>query len=327
MKLDKDVVFIVTSSHVIGFEENPEIEFFTKKGQRFSAKIEHKEPLQFGLALLSVKGDLPPGLSELPMATSVDLNGAESCIAIGCPLDTGPWSVATLSYSSTKGFSLYFQPAVLAGYSGGPVIQDNKVVGLIQAAGEDETSRKPNTLATISDAVRVYVKGFGIEPIQTSLPAEKAEVFDEISSDLNSYVYQLNNIVGAFQRNALAAVTDDNRFELLRAASDTYEKAWKKLYDNQARYGELLRSRWSSEAETRFNALFQQKIMPVHVEYVFKRLNNVKNDMYEAHKRKKIDSQKAESMTSTLQQIKDGIDDKTKEMQPAIKDFLQYLRL
>jgi hypothetical protein len=48
----------------------------------------------------------------------------------------GPWAVVKGNISSRQGRDLYFSPTVDFGHSGGPIIQDGKVVGLVTVAGQ-----------------------------------------------------------------------------------------------------------------------------------------------------------------------------------------------
>ena len=158
VRLESNAAYIVTAAHVVAGDPNPKVEFFTKQHVQFPAEVlpgaEGGDDVG-GLALLLVKGkeNLPSGIGSLPLAsTSLML---EDMVMIGFPLGTGPWHVTKGNIGSRQGRTIYFDPRVDSGNSGGPIIQKGKVVGVVMAAkssGQGITVR----------GVQNYIEGFGI---------------------------------------------------------------------------------------------------------------------------------------------------------------------
>lgn len=160
VRLDKDATYIVTAAHVVVGDPRPKVEFFTKRNLPVASEVlgvEGDDEVR-GLALLVVRGPehLPKGLRALPFAESPRFSGGEDIMMIGFPGNAGPWNVIKGNISSRQGRDLYFSPPVDSGHSGGPILQNGKVVGLVAAAGQSSGR------GVIARSVHDYVEGFGI---------------------------------------------------------------------------------------------------------------------------------------------------------------------
>ena len=158
VRLESNAAYIVTAAHVVAGDPNPKVEFFTKQHVQVPAEVlpgaEGGDDVG-GLALLLVKGkeNLPSGIGALPLAsTSLML---EDMVTIGFPLGAGPWHVTKGNIGSRQGRTIYFDPRVDSGNSGGPIIQKGKVVGVVMAA---RSSGQGITARSVQD----YIEGFGI---------------------------------------------------------------------------------------------------------------------------------------------------------------------
>jgi thiol:disulfide interchange protein DsbA len=122
-------------------DPQPTVEFFTKRNVSVPAKVlqgaEGSDEVR-GLALLIVKSkeNIPVNLRALSFAANVRVSGGEDIILIGFPRGGGPWAVTKGSISSRQGRDIYFSPSVGEGNSGGPIIQNGKVIGLVAASGQ-----------------------------------------------------------------------------------------------------------------------------------------------------------------------------------------------
>ena len=160
VRLDKDVAYIVTASHVVAGDPQPKVEFFTKRNLPVLSEIlglEGDDEMR-GLSVLVIRGseNLPKGLRALPLAKTVRFSGGEEVTLIGFPRNAGPWAVVKGNISSRQGRDLYFSPTVDSGHSGGPILQHGKVVGLVAVAGQSSGR------GIIASSVHDYVEGFGI---------------------------------------------------------------------------------------------------------------------------------------------------------------------
>ena len=158
VRLESNAAYIVTAAHVVAGDPNPKVEFFTKQHVQFPAEVlpgaEGGDDVG-GLALLLVKGkeNLPSSIGALPLAsTSLML---EDMVMIGFPLGAGAWHITKGNIGSRQGRTIYFDPRVDSGNSGGPIIQKGKVVGVVMAA---KSSGQGITVRGVQD----YIEGFGI---------------------------------------------------------------------------------------------------------------------------------------------------------------------
>lgn len=161
----RNTAYIVTASHVVEGEKHPKIEFLTRRYRLVLSNVlalEGGDPK--GLALLVVKGpeNLPSGLEALPLDPSVSLVGGESVTVIGFPRLAGPWSTIRGNVVSWQGREIVLSGAIDEGISGGPLIKDGKVVGLVT-----QTERYGRATPAIS--IKSFLEGWGIEDTQKQL--------------------------------------------------------------------------------------------------------------------------------------------------------------
>ncbi len=133
VRVEHDAVHVVTASHVIEGDPRPQVEFFTRPNRPLAARVvglEGGDPR--GLAALLVEGELPSGLRALTLDPSVQVSGGEAVTLIGFPRKLGTaWAVTTGSISGLRGRDITLQAPADEGNSGGPLILDDKVVGVI----------------------------------------------------------------------------------------------------------------------------------------------------------------------------------------------------
>ncbi|HSL04975.1 MAG TPA: SUMF1/EgtB/PvdO family nonheme iron enzyme [Nitrospiraceae bacterium] len=160
VRLESDAAYILTAAHVVAGDPNPKVEFFTNKHVLVPAEVlrgaEGDDEMR-GLALLLVKGkqNLPTGVTALPLDGTRSFSEGEDIIVIGFPLGTGPWHVIKGSIGSSLASDIFFSPTVDTGNSGGPIIRQGKVIGIVMAT---ESSGRGLT----ADRVQAYIVGFGI---------------------------------------------------------------------------------------------------------------------------------------------------------------------
>lgn len=164
VRMEKEIVYIVTAAHVVTGDPQPEIEFFTKRNVPVRASIlglEGDDEVR-GLAVIVVRGleNLPPGLAALSLASTIHLGGGQEIVIIGFPRNAGPWAVIKGTVVSRRGRILDVAAALDEGNSGGPMIQNGKVVGMI--SGLNRSFGLGVTAASVTD----YLDGFGISAQQ-----------------------------------------------------------------------------------------------------------------------------------------------------------------
>jgi len=162
VRLEPEIAYIVTVAHVVEGDKNPSVEFYSRRHSTVQAEtlyIETENPR--GFALLLVRGDrnLPAGLGVLPLASASTLQTRDEVEVIGYPQGGGGLTVVTAQVSGREGSEWILTGAVDAGNSGGPVLKDGRVVGVVTRA-TDKFGRA-NTVMLL----RETLNGWGVAPV------------------------------------------------------------------------------------------------------------------------------------------------------------------
>jgi hypothetical protein len=134
VKVDGDQVYIVTAAHVVRGDQHPAIYLFTRQHESLQAEILDREEDDIkGLALLrlTVSADVASKLTALKLTSTKQLDGGQDIKVIGFPDDTSFWTVGSGTIARLEGRNLVFSQAVRGGNSGGPVISNGLVVGMV----------------------------------------------------------------------------------------------------------------------------------------------------------------------------------------------------
>jgi S1-C subfamily serine protease len=129
------VVYIVTASHVVEGDRDPEVEFFTQRNQLMPGKVlqqEGRDPQ--GLAALAVQGNIPADVVVLKMNRGGPVRAGDPVTMIGFPDAGGPWAVTKGEIVGRKAKSIVFSGAIEEGNSGGPLIHEGQVIGVVTEA-------------------------------------------------------------------------------------------------------------------------------------------------------------------------------------------------
>ncbi len=169
VKLERDGAYIMTASHVIEGGDNTDVEFFTLRNSFYRAETrEMQGGNPNGIAVLFVKHENLKGVKALQLDASVATPTGKKGAVIGFPLKTGlAWSVLPAKIIGQKGAELLFQGSVDEGNSGGPLIINNRVAGVVVASSEGD-----NALAVPALLAKFFLNGCNIE-------LEQAEDNDE----------------------------------------------------------------------------------------------------------------------------------------------------
>ena len=135
VKLETNIAYIVTAAHVVEGDAAPQVEFFTRQNVFAKSEVRKVEGSELqGLALIVVRGkeNLPAGLVALKLAPANLLKGGGDAVAaIGFPSGVASWGVSRVNVVSLEGRDIVLSKDLEEGNSGGPVIKDGQVVGLV----------------------------------------------------------------------------------------------------------------------------------------------------------------------------------------------------
>lgn len=159
VRLERGVAYIVTAAHVIEGDPKPQVAFHPRANEFLPAQtlgIEGGDPR--GVALLIVKGGIPSETRSFSISTKAAVRGGESVTVIGFPGQAGtPWMVTIGTIGGRKGGDLTFSGVVGEGNSGGPLLQNGKVIGVITQMGTKVSYAIPIASA------RFAIEGWGVE--------------------------------------------------------------------------------------------------------------------------------------------------------------------
>ena len=174
VRVEKDAAYIVTAAHVIEGDPKPQITFLPQPQQPLTAQVIGIEGGdQHGLAALRVAGPIPESVVALALDHTTKVAGGEPVTFIGFPRALPPWTVSTGSLSGLKGPTLAFQALVEEGHSGGPLLLNGGVIGVLSDARERLGYAVPASILSVA------LTGWHIEP----RPSESMVPHETIGAD------------------------------------------------------------------------------------------------------------------------------------------------
>ncbi len=160
VEVSPEAVFLVTVSHILEKgDDSPSVEFEIPPRRSYRAVIKDRDTDAGaeGLALLRVAAPFPSGLAALPAAQDVP-EITQSIQVVGFPYSMGNrFSVLPGSVTSRAGSKIRITAPVGDGSSGGPVLSNGRVVGIVTRGGGGLGT------ATLASIVKIYLKGNDID--------------------------------------------------------------------------------------------------------------------------------------------------------------------
>jgi hypothetical protein len=172
VQASNEEIYVATASHVVEGDKAPKVAFLPDPNAEFASqvlKIEGGDPK--GLALLVVRGNVKRLLRDLrvlPFSASNDLAAGDAVTAIGFPQGGGGWAVVPATVASREGRELVLSGSIAEGNSGGPILKDGAVVGLVTGT-QGQYAR-----ATPAVIVRFTMEGWGVKPVAAGTPPAAA---------------------------------------------------------------------------------------------------------------------------------------------------------
>jgi Protein of unknown function (DUF1566)/Trypsin-like peptidase domain len=148
VRLGADVAYIITASHVVVGARDIEVEFFTQRNRLMPAKLLQQEGGDpRGLAALAVQGNIPEDVVVLKMNRGGPVRAGDPVTVIGFPDAGGPWAVTKGEIVGRKAKSIVFSGAIEKGNSGGPLIHEGQVIGVVTEARAQFAYAAPTVIA------------------------------------------------------------------------------------------------------------------------------------------------------------------------------------
>lgn len=186
VNLEIDTVYILTASHVIEGDQEPQVTFYSDPNEPFTAKtvaLEGGDPKGLAVLRIRIKGRLPSGLRALYLDEKATINGGEQVMLIGFPRSIGTqWAVTTGTLAGQKGRDLTFSGAADGGNSGGPLLIEGKVVGVV-------TEKLGNFGYATPILTALYaLKGWGVQANLT-MADRKMQMLDTLNTQPEEKTY------------------------------------------------------------------------------------------------------------------------------------------
>lgn len=160
VRVEKGAAYIVTAAHVVEGDPRPTVAFFPEANRFLEARMlgaEGGDPN--GLAALVVEKDVPDTVQALCVQQDQKVGEGASVTAIGFPgAAATPWMVTRGTLSGRRGSMLTFAGIIDSGNSGGPLLMEDRVVGVISAVQGNLSYAVPIATA------RFALEGWGVTP-------------------------------------------------------------------------------------------------------------------------------------------------------------------
>jgi len=173
--------YLVTLAHVVAGDPSPSVVFVADPDKNpYRAQVldvgEGTDPR--ALALLQVQNP-PAGVQAIAPATDTAIVPGREVVAAGFPSAIGRFSVLRANVVTVKGLDLYLSPVTLEGYSGGPVLMEGRIVGMVFGRLEDYGGAIP--VAIVGQYLRGHEITWGAETVKRTpetppAPVKPAEV-------------------------------------------------------------------------------------------------------------------------------------------------------
>ena len=193
-----NAAYIVTASHVVESARKVEVEFFTERNRYFLARVigqEGGDPQ--GLAVLLVEKDVPPDTIVLQLNQGTQASAGDPVTMIGFPRIAGAsWAVTKGEVVGRKAKAIVFSGAVDEGSSGGPLIKDNQVIGVVTEATEKFAYAVPTVIAHY--VLETWGVKFGMQLRSAPVTLEEAELSHMIAGAGDvQHEYEVKNLRSA----------------------------------------------------------------------------------------------------------------------------------
>jgi hypothetical protein len=194
VKIDGREVYIITASHVVRGDQHPRIYLFNQPRDVVQGELLDREDDDTkGLALVQAKVDskVASGITSLRFSQTSQLTGGEDVRIIGFPDGVGFWTVGSGTVARIEGRNLVFSGSIRGGNSGGPVILNGLVLGLVTDVTQS------SAYAARAEVIEPYVNGLVPNLIKTMTDRPRNEFCQTLKTLVDSSRNGFYEIVGA----------------------------------------------------------------------------------------------------------------------------------
>jgi hypothetical protein len=194
VRIDGREIYIITASHVVRGDQHPRIYLFNQPRDGFQGELLDREDDETkGLALVRAKVDskIASGITSLRFSQTSQLSGGEDIRIIGFPDGVAFWTVGSGTVARIEGRNLVFSGSIRAGNSGGPVILNGLVLGLVT----DVT--QASAYAARAEVIEPYVNGVVPNLIKIVTDPPRNEFCQTLKTIVDSSRNGFYEIVGA----------------------------------------------------------------------------------------------------------------------------------
>jgi len=228
--VSNDKAYIITVSHVVNGDPNPKVTFF--ENNEFKAEVLNSELQENGLALLSVKGEIPYDVMPLYLVKKRNINIGDAVFTFGFPRGEAPWLYDKLSYSAQRMRNLLFSDSdVKEGNSGSPIIKGDQVVAVITSVTDfayaisAETVRDFLLGATGGETILSEMEKWGIATWRKEYEARSIAAIQIAAIQEAESLVEQNQIVVDEILDKYAKTWET---QAIRGDAASYQKQWKK---------------------------------------------------------------------------------------------------
>jgi hypothetical protein len=137
VRVDGELIYIVTASHVVEGDSKPQVAFYHDKKRPVGAEIgalEGGDPKGLGYLIVRDRA-VAEKVKALRWSDEI-LRGGEDVLAIGFGQGQGEWAVIKGSVASASGSDIRIDGRIEEGNSGGPIIMNGSVAGMVTSTSQ-----------------------------------------------------------------------------------------------------------------------------------------------------------------------------------------------
>ena len=144
-----DNAYILTAGHVVAGDKYPRVEIYNYRDELIPAEVIRLD-VSNDLAILVIRdGAKVTSLQRLVFGTSQDLKKGDQLTAVGFPESGGAWALTKPQFAAREGVELRASGGVESGSSGGPLMFDGNVIGVVNRLDKDFARAVPAEVAIL----------------------------------------------------------------------------------------------------------------------------------------------------------------------------------